>query len=267
MKRAVWLTDIHLNFLNPPAIRRFLGDVFLSGPDMVLITGDIGDARTLTEYLHTIESTLKLPIYFVLGNHDYYYGSIEQIRRSMVLFSNTSNFAKWLPISGVISLTPTTALVGHDGWGDGRLGDYWKSPVMLNDFALIQELARIGRTELLARLNQLGDEAAAHFRRVLPQAFETHQRVILLTHVPPFQEACWHEGEPGGDKNFLPYFACEAVGKALIEIMDSCPDRELLVLCGHTHGSGEAQILPNLRVLTGGAEYGSPMPQPVVEIP
>jgi 3',5'-cyclic-AMP phosphodiesterase len=37
-------------------------------------------------------------------------------------------------------LTPNTALVGHDGWGDGRLGDLNWSGVILNDFLLIEEL-------------------------------------------------------------------------------------------------------------------------------
>ena len=41
--------------------------------------------------------------------------------------------------------------------------------------------------------------------------------------------------------------------------------RELLVLCGHTHGSGETQILDNLHVLTGGAKYGEPAIQRVFE--
>ena len=40
----------------------------------------------------------------------------------------------------------------------------------------------------------------------------------------------------------------------------------MTVLCGHTHGSGEAQILPNLRVLTGGAVCGKPWVQRVLEI-
>lgn len=34
--------------------------------------------------------------------------------------------------------------------------------------------------------------------------------------------------------------------------------RDVLVLCGHTHGEGEALVLPNLRVQTGGADYGAP---------
>jgi hypothetical protein len=29
----------------------------------------------------------------------------------------------------------------------------------------------------------------------------------------------------------------------------------MVVLCGHTHGSGELEVLPNLRVLTGGSKY------------
>ncbi len=40
--------------------------------------------------------------------------------------------------------------------------------------------------------------------------------------------------------------------------MQGFPHRRLTVLCGHTHGRGEAAILPNLRVLTAGAIYGQP---------
>jgi hypothetical protein len=40
----------------------------------------------------------------------------------------------------------------------------------------------------------------------------------------------------------------------------------MTVLCGHTHGGGQAQILPNLRVLTGGARYGRLELQQVLEV-
>jgi len=56
-----------------------------------------------------------------------------------------------------------------------------------------------------------------------------------------------------------------ASGKAMAEIMDDHPRAELLVLCGHTHGAGAVQVAPNLRVLTGGAEYGAPAPQPLLD--
>jgi Icc protein len=48
--------------------------------------------------------------------------------------------------------------------------------------------------------------------------------------------------------------------------MAAHPQSEMTVLCVHTHSSGEAQILPNLRVLTGRAEYGRPEIQRVLTV-
>jgi hypothetical protein len=37
------------------------------------------------------------------------------------------------------------------------------------------------------------------------------------------------------------------------------------LLCGHSHGAGTAHILPNLTCRTGGAEYGEPVVQDVLD--
>lgn len=42
----------------------------------------------------------------------------------------------------------------------------------------------------------------------------------------------------------------------MVKAMAAHPQSNLLVLWGHTHGSGEIKVLDNLRVLTGEAEYG-----------
>jgi hypothetical protein len=83
--------------------------------------------------------------------------------------------------------------------------------------------------------------------------------------VPPFRESCWHKGKISDD-DWLPHFACKAVGDVLLNAMRQWPDRQMTVLCGHTHSSGEALILPNLKVFTGAAEYGRPIVQTVLEI-
>jgi predicted MPP superfamily phosphohydrolase len=44
------------------------------------------------------------------------------------------------------------------------------------------------------------------------------------------------------------------------------PDREMLVLCGHTHGGGFHRPLPNLGVITGAAEYFQPTVQRVLDL-
>ncbi|OWK42137.1 hypothetical protein FRUB_04215 [Fimbriiglobus ruber] len=235
--------------------------------DAFALTGDIGEANDVAIFLNNIEQRVERPVYFVLGNHDFYRGSIAGVREKIRSLCSVTANLHWMPNAGIIPLTKDTCLVGHDGWGDGRLGDYHGSDVILNDWGLIEEFGGFHevRDDRLAKLNALGDEAAVHFRSVLPEALKRFQHVVVLTHVPPFREACWHEGKISDD-NWLPHFTCKAVGDALVEAMGAVPDRTMTVLCGHTHGGGEAQILPNLRVLTGGAKYGVPVVQRVLEV-
>ena len=128
---------------------------------------------------------------------------------------------------------------------------------MLSDYALIRELTLFDKFDRRLVLQSLGDEAAAHIRQVLPAALERWQSILLLTHVPPLREACWHDGHISDD-DWAPHFTCQAVGDAILEIMRDHPQHELTVLCGHTHSPGEAQPLPNVAILTGGAMYGRP---------
>ena len=263
--KLAWLTDIHLNFLRKAGLEAFLASLADTDVDAFLLGGDIGEAHDVAAHLRAFAELG--PIYFVLGNHDYYRGSIAGVRDEVRNLCREVPNLRWMPDAGVVPLTESTCLIGHDGWGDGRLGNYHGSDVMLNDFALIGEFRGFweSKDERLAKLHALGDEAAAHLRSVLPEALERFRHVIILTHVPPFREACWHEGAVSND-NWLPFFTCKAVGDALREAMEAAPDRQMIVLCGHTHGSGEAQILPNLRVLTGGAVYGKPCIQQVLEV-
>src|SRR3954469_8544205 len=211
--------------------------------DAFVITGDIGEAHDVALHLNAIDNAVQRPVYFVLGNHDFYRGSIAGVREKVRGLCAVTPNLHWLPDAGVVPLAGDTCLVGHDGWGDGRLGDYHGSDVMLNDFGLIGEFGGFDEdpAQRLTKLHALGDEAAAHFRAVLPDALKRFRHIVVLTHVPPFREACWHEGQVSDD-NWLPHFTCKAVGDVLVEAMRAAPDREMTVLCGHTHGGGEAQI-------------------------
>ncbi len=178
-------------------------------------------------------------------------------------FCATTPAIRWLSEGHIVPLSETTALIGHDSWSDGRNGDYTRSPVLLSDFFLIEDLADRSAEDRLRKLNELGDEAAEYFEELLPRALESFEHVILVTHVPPFREACWYDGKISDD-NYLPHFSCKAVGEVLLRTMQRHPNRRLTVLCGHTHGAGVAQILFNLIVKTGGAEYGAPALQEVL---
>ncbi len=263
--RAAWITDIHLNFVGHAERLRFSEEISSRQPDLVLLSGDIGEAPSLVRYLERMAGELRLPFYFVLGNHDYYRGSVPRVRERVRRCVEQSQHLHWLNDEGVVALSERTALVGHDSWADGRLGDFRGSTVELNDFYLVAELHLTHKADRLRAMQELAGEAVEHFCRVLSRAIESHREILLVTHVPPFREAAWHQGRISAP-DWLPFFSCQAVGDVLKPIMERHPDHELTVLCGHTHGEGECRILPNLQVLTGGATYGRPAVQRLLEI-
>lgn len=263
--KAAWLTDIHLNFLNNDKVDDFLKVLSKEPVDCFLMSGDIGEADSVIDYLKRIEKILEKPFYFVLGNHDFYRGAIKTVKSNISKLIKTSDQLIWLNKVEYIALTDETALIGHDSWADGRLGDFYGSTVELNDFHLISELRLVLKKDRIEAMRALADQAAEHFKKVLPLALETHRKIVLLTHVPPFKEATWHQGETSGD-DWLPFFSCKTVGDVLKKIMEQHPSSEMTVLCGHCHSSGECQVLPNLKVFTGGVEYGSPKIQRILKI-
>lgn len=265
--RLAWLTDIHLDFLNPPQTAAFYSMVRAAAPDAVLISGDIGIASILRPRLLAMAAVVGSPVYFVLGNHDFYESDVETVRDDMRALTRNNDSLFWLPEAGLIPLGIDACLIGHDGWSDGQYGDFMASSVLLQDYFLIESLMDLSQPERLAQLKALGDEAADYLRGLLPQAARFRQ-VVVATHAPPFVEACWHEGRtPALDDAYLPHFTCKAVGDALLQAADTYPAVTFTVLCGHTHGGGTARLRPNLTVITGPAEYGQPVIQQVFEFP
>ncbi|MGB7340235.1 MAG: metallophosphoesterase [Phototrophicaceae bacterium] len=259
MMRLAWMTDIHLNFLGAIQIDNWLTAIKQEKFQALLITGDIGEANTLEEYLIRLQGRLNVPIYFVLGNHDYYHSSIADVRAHVLTIHNQHSGLNWLPEQGIVKLNEATGLVGHGGWGDGGYGHFYQSSLMLNDYTLIQELSDLSANDRFAQLQALGKESAEYMAHILPQALSRFEHVYVALHVPPFQETCWYDNEtPPDDDDYLPHFTCKHMGDVLVTIADQFPHKKITVLCGHTHGWGEVLIRPNLYVITSGAVYGKP---------
>lgn len=265
--RLAWLTDIHLDFLNPPQTEAFYSMAQAAAPDAIVISGDIGIAPILRPRLLAMAAAVRVPVYFVLGNHDFYESDIETVRDDMRALTRDDNGLFWLPEAGLIPLSADACLIGHDGWSDGQYGDFMASSVLLQDYFLIDNLIDLMQPERLAQLKALGEEAGEYLRGLMPGAARFRQ-VFVATHAPPFVEACWHEGRtPALDDPYLPHFTCKAVGDTLLHAADAHPAVTFTVLCGHTHGGGTARPRPNLTVLTGPADYGKPIIQQVFEFP
>src|SRR5579862_2107772 len=105
MKTLAWITDPHLNFLDIDGVHALCAGLREQPADAFLITGDIGEAPDVAEYLNILHTHLDRPIYFVLGNHDFYRGSIIDVRdRIRALCLAVPNLV-WLPAAGVVPLS------------------------------------------------------------------------------------------------------------------------------------------------------------------
>ena len=261
--RIAWATDLHLDSVGLTEVERFCADVRQSRATAMLISGDIAESSSLVKWLEFLDSRLKMPIYFVLGNHDYYGSDIKSMQNAMRQL--TSERLLYLPQVGPVQLSEKVSLVGHDGWGDCRIGDH-ESFEILTDYFAIQDLRKtvnhealqageFERENLRKKLGKLGDEAAEKLRPHLINATKKGESVLVLTHVPPFRESCWHNGSIS-EETWLPGFTCKAVGDLLTSVAQNHPDTSYTVLCGHTHGFGSTRILPNMKVNTGFGDYG-----------
>ena len=272
--KLAWMSDIHLSHVRY-AEYRSLFDSAKMRSDALVITGDIISSDEILTTLGHISKIYTKPVYFVLGNHDFYYGSIKKTRLDVARLTNTTSNLFYLTGSPIMELTPTTALVGHDGWADGRHGDMATSDVVINDFLLIDEMQHwrdtytnnpeLDKPPLRRALEKQAAIAVDNLNMVLQPAVQKYENIIVATHIPPFRESARYSGEQTDD-NWLPYMTCKAVGDLLLQVAVEWPKCKFTILCGHTHSQCEFDAAENLKVITASAEYGKPTIQHIFDI-
>jgi predicted phosphohydrolase len=220
--------------------------------NMLLLGGDTANSRVFGRMLRRIKEVFPGEVALVAGNHDYYHTSISDFRVELTCLHRT----------GVIVFEPGCQskplkhadgvhLCGSGGWGDATAGSADAAGMELNDEHLIAEL----RTrDLTARLRELGRESAAHLQIQLESVPVDASCVIVLTHVPPWPDACWHEGRKS-DALALPRFCWQAGGNVVSQAAERMPQTRFIVLCGHTHSDG-IWNQGNITCYTAGSAYG-----------
>jgi Icc protein len=269
MAKCGWATDVHLDFLRNDEKRlvAFAESLVKDNPTGILLTGDISIAKELVYHLSVIERVVQRPVYFVLGNHDYFGGSIEQVRASMRELSNASQFLRYMPVMPYLALTPSTAVVGADGWYDGLYADPIASRFVMTDWNAIHEFREVNgnRATIVEKSRKLAHESVQHVHDGIKKATRYHKNIVVLTHFPPFAEAHIYEGRRG-DADAMPWFTSKIMGDMLLDASKSFPQHTFTVLCGHTHGKIDLQVTNNLRVFVGGADYNQPVLQGLIEV-
>lgn len=261
MANIIWLTDIHLNFLNFQQNSLFLRKVLqhVQPGDYVVITGDISEAPSVREFMVAYDGHISKAggkLYFVLGNHDYYSSSIKSVQEGCEDLLGHC----YLPAVKIAKLSDTTALVGHDGMWDGLYANYFQSKLDMSDYHCITELSGvqcIDKRERFTKLNELAQKAADHVYLYATEAAKTYKHVIIATHVPPFRENSVYNGKISDD-TWLPHFSSKRMGDTLLRLAEENREVEFTVLCGHSHGHAVHKAATNMVCYTGSAEYNNP---------
>src|SRR6187455_2634706 len=82
----LWATDVHLDHLRArEAAFEFGRALAREQPEAVglVVTGDIAEAPSIERTLKDLVAGFSHPVYFVLGNHDYYRGSFQVVDRAV----------------------------------------------------------------------------------------------------------------------------------------------------------------------------------------
>ena len=262
--KVAWSSDVHLNFIDQKRAKKWIDE--FAGADVLLLSGDIAESKDIVDWLRFLAAQFPKDIYFVLGNHDYYHSSIAVVRKAVGELVQSIGNLHYLSQDGPHQLTSKVILLGHDGWGDAKNGDFLQTPIRINDHRLIEELTSLPRPVLQKRLQALGEQAADHIERGLQKAKEKADEIWVLTHVPPFPETCWHNGY-AGHKDWIPDFSCQSVGDMLLRFCAENPTKQIKVFCGHGHSPGEVWVRPNLFVRTARAEYKYPILEALMVLP
>ena len=259
--RITWANDIHLDSASEQAFLDWCEAVRASQGDVLVICGDIETGPTVAARLARIRREARVPVYFVLGNHDFYHSSVGEVRFQVQGACARTQGLVHLNRAGVVSLSERVALIGHDGWTDARSGDLLNSGVKINDDNLIADFAKLPPFLLRGARSRLADESADYLTARLREAFKSHEEVLVATHVPPSASTAWHKGERS-NSDWLPHMVNTVLGERLAQTLFESQDRgeqkKVTVLCGHTHGACDVELAPGLRVLAGEAVYGAP---------
>jgi predicted MPP superfamily phosphohydrolase len=249
-ENMLWLTDIHIDYKNDEVVEKFFEEIALIDSKGICITGDIAENGQSINFINKLSENVQKPIYFVLGNHDFYGSNIESFQQQVNSTFQKNENVFYLSAHQAIPISDNTALIGIDNWYDFSVGDYFSSEIKLKDFKEIKNLIPLDKSELYSFMQNYSKVNVELIEKKLIDAFAKFTKVILLIHVPPFQEACFYKNQIADDF-WAPFFVHGELGGFLKKFMEENHNKSLTVLSGHTHNTAEYKPLPNLFIKVG----------------
>jgi predicted phosphohydrolase len=265
-----WATDIHLDMAGDVLGKVKILSSQLKNCEALLITGDISVSEMLVPHLSMLETVIEKPIYFVLGNHDYYGSNIGIVRRKVTNMCNSSSFLRYMSSVPFIKIDEGKYIIGHDGWYDTQNGNPYSDTLLMNDWIRIGDFnssirasydgRAINKNVIVGISKQLAQQSVNHVANAIKAVIKSSEHIVVMTHVPPFKESFnaseKYSGIPSTD--ILPWYTSKVMGDMLLNAAKTYPHVKFTVLSGHVHSHYDDDLLNNLNVKVGRAIYGNP---------
>lgn len=253
IKRYLWLSDTHFSGVSPWKLSKFLYKLHKETPSGIFITGDISNGLMTCFHLSLLAKTVSCPIYFILGNHDYHFHSIEGMHKKIRELCEKYSNLIWLKESGVIHLSNEIALIGSEGWHDLQIGDP-DYLLFTADWLLTSNFRDLNLQQRIDYWRYLSNNSIIDITNKLKDAWDQgYKTTYILTHFPPWKEATRDVGTLL-ENYWLPYNTNIRLGKALEEMMLNDKNKHIEVLCGHTHSPEYIRISKNIHCQVGAAD-------------
>jgi predicted phosphohydrolase len=253
--KYLWFTDTHLDKVMPWTLVRFIAHIVKENPKGIFLTGDISNGLMTATHLRMLAKFVHCPIYFVLGNHDYHFSSLEKTHQKMRELCKQYPNLIWVTDAGVIHLNEEVAVIGTEGWYDAEKGkpEYLKFTF---DWLLTEDFRNLPTwDDRLVYWRQLADKSANDIVDKLEKAIEQgYKTIYVLTHFPPWKEATRDVGT-ALEQFWLPYNCNLRMGKALKKAMEDHKKRYITVLAGHTHTDCWIHVARNIECKVSKAKY------------
>ena len=253
--KFLWYTDTHLDLVAPWTLANFIRRVRNEKPKGIFLTGDISNGVLTCFHLKILSKFVPCPIYFVLGNHDYHFCSMEEQHDKIRAMCRDYPNLIWLTESSVIGLNDEVALIGTEGWYDCQLGNpqYLRATL---DWFLTEDFKQLPTmNERIDAFIKLADKSCDIIEKKLQQALDDgYKSVYILTHFPPWKEATRFEGT-FLQKYHLPYNVNLRLGRTIERIMEERKKRNVTVLAGHTHSDCWIHVSRNIECKVNRAKY------------
>lgn len=264
--KICWLSDIHLNFVSEEAAKALFESVRVHDSQCVFVTGDISESPALSFHLDLMDQIVGKPVYFILGNHDFWYSTTQMIWENLPKLVNKMSFMKYMTAGTYMPLDTETCVIGHDGWYDARYGDAAGSKFGMRDWSIMGDYVNCKNIhQVIEKSQEIAAHSVEHFRKNLVETVKRYKKIVLLTHMPPFDDTHIYQGQIG-EAHAQPWFTNRMLGELFYTAAKANPGIQFVVFAGHTHGRISKDILPNLLVHVAGVDYGAPVIQSITSI-